>query len=226
MKIGAIIQARLGSTRLPGKALRQVLGKPMLCYLVESVARCSEIDEMIVATSDHPSDDALEELCRANGWPCRRGPLDDVALRFLQTAKGAGFDAFVRLAGDSPLLDRRLVERAVRLYKQEGPDLATNVLKRTFPKGQSVEVVKTETFAAAYPLMTSDEEREHVTLRFYRRAEEYRLVNFESGHDYGGIQLSVDTAEDMDRFARIAACLERPHWEYTYQDFLEILGRS
>jgi len=223
MTIGAIIQARMSSNRFPGKILYKVNGKPLLQYLLESLGHCSNLDQLIVVTSARPSDDAVAEFCREHGIDCHRGALDDVAGRLVDSIAANNMDAFVRLSGDSPLLDYRLVDRAVGIFKSGDFDIVTNVLKRTFPKGQSVEVIKSTILTKAYPFMRRAGEREHVTPYFYSRRKYFAIRNFESGKDYGAIQLSVDTREDMTRFEAILSALEKPHWEYSFETFINQL---
>jgi spore coat polysaccharide biosynthesis protein SpsF len=212
------------SERLPGKILYRVQGKPLLQYLLESMQQCNSVDRLLIATSVEPSDDPVERFCADIGVACYRGSLNDVAKRFLDAAEANGLDAFVRISGDSPLMDYRLVERAVEVFRSRECDLVTNVLRRTFPKGCSVEVVRVETLRNAYPRFRRDEEREHVTSYFYSQQEEVNICDFESGGDYGKLNLSVDTDEDMRLFESVVSSMERPHWEYTYKEVLSQFG--
>ncbi len=221
--LGAIVQARLNSSRFPGKVLHKVKGKPLLQYLLESLAQCSRLDKVIVATSLEPSDEPVALFCHDLGIACFRGPLDDVARRFLEAAQFNGLDAFVRINGDSPLLDYRLVDKAVSLYLNGKSDVVTNVLRRTYPKGQSVEIIRLNAFKMIYPRLRSDAEREHVTSFFYNHSEEFAIHHFESGKQYGTIQLSVDTPEDMTHFEQIIDSLEKPPWEYSFEDSVRLL---
>lgn len=223
MKIGAIVQARMSSFRFPGKVLYEVGGKPMLQYLLESLDHCTTLEKIIVATSTEDSDNPVAAFCEKAGVPYFRGPLDNVAKRFVETLRVHPLTAFVRLNADSPILDHRLVDRAVDIFFSGRYDLVTNTLKRTFPKGQSVEVVNSIVFKVNYPLMNRQSEREHVTSYFYTHPDRFIIYNFESGKDYSDMQLSVDTSEDMRRFAAIVAKLEKPCWEYTFEDFLTLL---
>lgn len=222
MEIGVIVQARMGSRRLPGKVLRRAGGKPMIAYLLESLSRCTSAGRTLVATSTEKEDDPLSDYCRDGGVPCFRGSLEDVAGRFRGAMEAFGLDAFVRVNGDSPLLDHRLVDRAADLFREGGRDLVTNVLVRTFPKGQSVEAVGAGAFRTACGRMTTAEEREHVTRHFYLHAGDYRLFDFKSDDDFGRVQMSVDTPEDMTAFETLAGKLERPHWEYGWRELLRL----
>ena len=155
--------------------------------------------------------------------PCCRGPLEDVAGRFIEVLNSFKFDAFVRVNGDSPLLDYRLVNKGVTIFNSSHFDLVTNTKKRTFPKGQSVEVVNSSVFRRSYSLMRAPKEREHITSYFYNHSEELSIYNFESQEDYSNIQLSIDTPEDMKRFTGIITKLKRQHWEYPFEDFITMM---
>lgn len=219
--IGAIIQARMSSFRFPGKVLYDVNGKPLLKYLIESLFQCSGIDRVVVATSIELSDNPIVEFCQSVGVECYQGPLEDVAGRFAKLLDKYKFDAFLRVSGDSPLLDYRLVSKAVSYFKNGEFDMVTNTLKRTFPKGQSIEIVNRDVFKATYPLMKTRNEKEHVTTYFYLHSERFNIYNFESGEDLGNVQLSVDTTKDMRKFKAIVTSMERPHWQYTFKDILK-----
>jgi spore coat polysaccharide biosynthesis protein SpsF (cytidylyltransferase family) len=221
-RIGAIVQARMTSRRLPGKSLRLLCGKPMLQYVLESLGQVDELVQTIVATSIDPSDDPIAKFCEQFGWDCFRGPLDNVAERFLQAAVAHDYSAFVRVSGDSPLLDHRLAARAMALFAESGADLATNVFPRSFPTGMSVEVVRMETFERIVPALAEPGDREHVTSYFYRQAERFRIVNFARDVPRRDVHLAVDTPEQFAYVARIVGAMRRPHWEYSLEDVLRL----
>lgn len=220
VKIGAIVQARMSSKRLPGKVLRDVLDKPILQYLLERLNHCSVLDEIVVATSMEHSDQPIVDFCEQFGVRCYRGNLDNVAGRFNDLLQEYQFDIFVRLSGDSPLLDQNLVEQGVKVLLKNKADLVTNVLSRTYPKGQSVELLYRDVFQAAYPFMKTPDEMEHVTKYFYNHQERFEIVNFKSGRDCGNIQLSVDTVEDEQMFSAIVHRMNKPHWEYRWDELV------
>lgn len=222
MAVAAIVQARTDSTRLPGKVLREVDRKPLLAYLLERLERATLIDGVVVATSDAPSDDGLAAFCGAWGADCHRGPLGDVAGRVLGTARARGLDAFVRLSGDSPLLDQSLVDRAVALLRDSGSELATNVYPRTFPHGQSVEAFRTDAFARGYEAMEDDFDFEHATPFFYRHESDFLIASFVHDPNLGDLRLVVDTRDDLDTFAKILSAMDRPHWDYGLEEVLEL----
>ena len=199
-----IVQARLSSARLPGKVLRPLVGRPILGRVFDRVAYARRVTRAIVATSNEPADDAIEGFCGIEGVDCFRGPLYDVAERCCQAAERHSADAFVRVSGDSPLIAPELIDQAISLYEAQDTDLATNVMVRSFPKGMSVEVVRSEALRRAQAIML-DGEAEHVTSVFYRRAAEFRIASFSSNHAWGTVQLSIDTPDDFAMIERIIA---------------------
>jgi len=221
-KMLAVVQARMSSTRLPGKVLRPIRGKPMLLYLIEKVVRCPSLDDLIVATSSDESDDVLAASCARWKIPCYRGSLSNVASRFKEILDQRAPYGCLRVNGDSPLLDGALMDRAVGVFLGEEWDLVTNVQVRTYPKGQSVEVFRADAYRKAFAKMEREEEWEHVTRHFYVHPHSYRIHNIHSGRNYGRIQLSVDTPGDMTLIEGILSRMTRPHWEYRLEDVLRL----
>ncbi len=207
MVVVALIQARMSSNRLPGKVLHPIQGRPLLGHVIDRLRRCRTLDGIRIATSAHPSDAPIGDFAAAEGVAVHRGSLDDVAGRLLDAAIAARADGLVRISGDSPLIDPALVDRAVGMFRAERPDLVSNVVRRTFPKGQSVEVVAVAALRRACSRMTADSEREHVTPWFYAHPDEVRIVGFEADPPHGALQLSVDTIEDLRRVEAILARL-------------------
>lgn len=222
MKIGAIIQARMNSQRLPGKVLRNIAGKPLLQYLLERTERCDGLDAVVVATSEEASDQPIVDFCRDFGAACMRGPLFDVAGRFKQVLDKCRFSAFVRVSADSPLLDQRLIDKAVKIFRQGDFEIVTNVLKRTYPTGQSVEVLNASTFMDGYKQMQNSEDREHLTKFFYKNYKNFRIFNFVSERDYSKQRLSVDTSKDLEIISSIIERMDRSHWQYDLEGILKI----
>ena len=218
MTVGAVVQARMTSTRLPGKVLAPLAGRPALEWLLERLEHAEGLDALIVATSDDPSDDPVVAFCAARGTRVARGPLEDVAARMLAAAEG--LDAFVRVNGDSPLLDQRLVERGAALMRETGADLVTNVRPRTFPPGQSVEVVRTAALARALEAGASAEEREHVTGPLYGNG--WTIARFEADVPRTDVHLTLDTPADHERLEAILRAMDRPHWDYGWAEVVEL----
>lgn len=221
MKVMMVVQARFSSRRLPGKVLRPMAGKPMLAWLIERLQRVHGTEGIVVATSMGADDDAVAQFAAGLGMPCFRGPLDDVLGRFVGTVRQFRLDAAVRISGDSPLLDPALVERGIRLFREERPDLATNVWPRTYPKGQSVEIVSREALERA-DAEASGEDREHVTAPLYRHPERYRIASFGAETSSNDVQMSVDTEADFRLAERMLEAMSRPHWEYGVDALLDL----
>lgn len=215
MRIGAIIQARMGSRRLPGKSLALICSKPLLQYVIESLRQCRKLDCLALATSGEAEDDAIAALARDLDVVCTRGPLANVAARFALTIEQLGLNVFVRICGDSPLLDWRLVDRAVGMFLDSNADMVSNCHPRVFPPGASVEVVRSEVFLRALPHIADPGEQEHVTSYFHARAADFHIVSMGADRDYSGLNLCVDEPGDLERIRGLVRRLKRPHWSYT-----------
>jgi spore coat polysaccharide biosynthesis protein SpsF len=221
--IAVVAQARMTSVRLPGKVLRPLDGRrPCLQFLAERLMRCERTGLLVVATSVDPTDDPVADLCEKLEVALHRGPLEDVAGRYLEAVDRFGLDAFVRVTADSPLIDQRLVDRGIELFEEGGADVVTNVFPSTFASGHSLEVVDAQVYRQAYADMSEPEHFEHVTNFFYRNPERFRIRNFESGRDEGGIDVSLDTEEDARLIEQIITRMDRPHWDYSYEEIMEL----
>ena len=221
--IGVVVQARMSSARLPGKVLLPLAGRPALGYLLERLALAAEPGLVVVATSDEPDDDPVAELAAARGVAVHRGPLADVAGRMAAAAERFGLDALVRVSGDSPLLDPALVDRAVALFRAGEADLVTNVWPRSFPVGQSVEVVSSAALRRVLAESADADDREHVTRHIYGNADRFRIVNFarEAG-DASDVRLTLDTEDDLRRLEAIVAAMDRPHAGYGVDELIDL----
>jgi spore coat polysaccharide biosynthesis protein SpsF (cytidylyltransferase family) len=212
----------MGSSRLPGKVLADLAGRPALAWLLERLEHATELDAVVVATSTEPADDAVEQFCGRLGQAVHRGPLEDLAARVLGAADAFGLDALVRVNGDSPVLDQRLVDRGVALLRVSGADLVSNVRPRSFPPGQSVEALRTAALRTAVRRMVDDDDREHVTGWLYRHADELRTLRFEQDPAVTAPPLTLDTPEDHARLDGVLRSMDRPHWEYRWDEVVAL----
>ncbi|MFA5087935.1 MAG: NTP transferase domain-containing protein [Candidatus Omnitrophota bacterium] len=223
LNIPVFIQARMSSQRLPGKMLIEVQDKPLLSYVVDRLRFSQRAKQIVVITSCDSSDDPLAQWCLKNGVDVFRGDLQDVYGRFAAAARHYGADAFVRISGDSPLIDPEIVDEAIGIFEQGEGDLVTNVFPRSFPKGESVEVIRSKTFLEYDPRITASDEREHVTLFFYRNPQSVRIKNISnSAGDYAAHNLCVDTPDDLARFQKIVGLMDKPLTEYGWQNCLAL----
>jgi len=219
--IGCLIQARLSSKRLPGKMLMPIQGKPLVSWVAEAAGRSNLCPDPIVITSSDSSDDRLYDYCVQNDIRCFRGPLDDVAGRFIEAARNFDLDAAVRISGDSPFIDPALIDRTVALFLSSESDLATNVRVRSYPKGQSVEVISADILSSCHEDM-SKVQREHVTKYFYDNQDGIVISDFLCECPWEGIQMSVDTSEDLARAEIMARRAGNGCASLSYRDWAEL----
>lgn len=223
MTVGVVILCRYSSSRLPGKILLPVAGKPMLTHIVERVRRSGL--PVMVATSDQASDEPIERHCRELGVPCFRGSLDNVAERFLRAAQSQGWRYATRINGDNLFVDADLLREMARIAATGDFELVTNVPGRSYPPGASIEIVDVKAYAALAAGFTEPAHREHVTLYLYDHPESCRRhvhVN-PLREQMAGLNLAIDTQEDYQRAQRIAADLPAPLLE---RSLLEITNAA
>jgi spore coat polysaccharide biosynthesis protein SpsF len=199
MDIKVFIQARMSSSRFPGKVLAPVCGQPMIARVVEGARRIFDRQAMIVATSTEVSDDPLALYVQSLGVKVFRGPLEDVFGRYRLCLEENPCDWFFRLSADSPLLNSEILKAMVS-YLDESLDLITNVQKRTFPHGHSAELLRAKRFTQIDPSRLSEDDREHVTKFYYSHTGEFRILNLENlDADYARLNFVVDTLDDLRR---------------------------
>lgn len=222
-----VVQARAGSTRLPGKVLAEVGGLPMLAFQLKRLLPITDRlrSTVVVATSDLPGDDAVEEVALHVGVDVVRGSEGDVLGRFAIALAQHPTDTVVRLTGDCPLTDPFIVEAAIRLHQDTGADYTSNVLPRSYPKGLDVEVLSARALRSAELEATDQPDREHVTPFVYRRPERFRLANLHSGQNLGEEHWTVDTAEDLARIREIVAMVPDP-MVASWNRILSVVGRA
>ena len=200
MKRVCVVQARMGSTRMPGKVLRDLAGRPMLSQILRRLRACRSLDEIVIATSTAGGDDPIVELARSERVPVFRGSETDVLARILAAAQSTHGDVVVRVTGDCPLLDPDVTDRVVdELTNNSGTaDYASNVLRRTFPRGLDVEAMFLDTLVRVQRLARSDSEREHVTITIRsERPDLFLTRSVESEIDDSDLRWTVDEESDM-----------------------------
>jgi spore coat polysaccharide biosynthesis protein SpsF len=223
---GAIILSRMDSRRLPGKPLLRVRGRPLVDYILSRCRRLQAVGgHIVLATSDRAVDDPLADFARENRVPVFRGSAYDVAGRVLACARQFAFDYFVRVNGDSPLIEPALIDRAVRTAVDSRLDLVTNLFPRSFPYGVSAEVVRTAAFAEAYARMDRPDHHEHVTKYLYEHIDRLAYANIACLEgDMSRVRMTVDTAEDLDWFGRLVDRFDTAIDDVTYADALPFCG--
>jgi spore coat polysaccharide biosynthesis protein SpsF len=197
LKITAIIQARMGSSRLPGKVLMDLGGETVLSRVVRRLRRASRVHEIITATTESPRDAVIVEACDGLGVPCFRGSEQDVLDRYFRAAEKFGADAVVRITSDCPLIDPALVDEVIQCLVEQHADFACNVMPRTYPRGLDAEVFTVEALRKAWQISDQPHQREHVTPLFYERSDIFRFASVRGERDYSQYRWTLDTPEDL-----------------------------
>ena len=204
MKTVGIIQARMTSTRLPGKVLKTVLGKPLLAYEVERLRRVALLDELVVATTTNETDDPVCAFCEDAGVPVYRGSEDDVLRRFYEAAGRFGADTVVRFTADCPLIDPALVSDILRTYLADGARFDyVGVDYESIPRGMDAEVFSYRALERAEREGTGASDREHVTWYLHRNPDRFSVHRYSIQNDWSKYRFTVDTQEDFDLIEKI-----------------------
>jgi spore coat polysaccharide biosynthesis protein SpsF len=226
MTVGAIVQARTGSTRLPGKALLDIAGMTMLARVIDRTRRARTIDRVIVATTTNPQDDRVVDHARGLDVEVFRGDEHDVLDRYYQAARQHELDVIVRITSDCPLLDPGLADEVVRplLDPSSLVDYSCNTLRRTYPRGLDVEAVPLRTLERAWREAESVHERAHVFPYVYEHPERFSLAGRSDPIDRSHMRWTVDTAEDL-AFVR-EVCRALGTLDFTWTDVLTVLDAN
>jgi spore coat polysaccharide biosynthesis protein SpsF len=223
MRTLIIVQARMTSTRLPGKVLLPLAGEAMLTRLLERLRRVQRAHGIVIATTTNTTDDAITELCAKLNVPCHRGSEHDVLSRYADAARLHGADVVVRITADCPLIDPALIDQVIATYEAGDTDYVSNMLPPTWPYGMAVEVFSAGALAQAHTEATQAAEREHVTPFLYWHPERYRLRNVASPVDLSQHRWTVDTPEDYALVSRLFEHLMPTHPQFTQADVLALL---
>lgn len=224
----AIVQARMTSTRLPGKVLAPVLGEPMILRQLARVVRAQSLDGIVVATSTDPSDDALASELRAAGYTVHRGDLDDVLGRHVAAMDAMGAGVVVRITADCPLISPRVIDEVVAAFQASSADYVSNTLKPTYPDGLDVEVFTADALRAVHDTSHDPAEREHVTLGVYRHPDRFSVVNVvdPAGSDHSDLRWTVDTPDDLLFVCEVYSALWPGNPDFEYEDVLALVERE
>jgi spore coat polysaccharide biosynthesis protein SpsF len=224
LKTVAIIQARIGSTRLPGKVLRDLAGSTVLARVVNRVRKFTLVDDVVVATSDRSADDVIVNECRRIDVAWFRGNEEDVLDRFAGAARWSGASVCVRLTADCPLLDPGVSDTIISVFLEAngGADYASNKIPQSFPRGLDTEVFSTEALSRAARDARRRYERAHVTPYIYRHPEMFSLISVTSDVDRADWRWTIDTAEDLEFVREIYHRLDGSP-DFSWQDVLAII---
>jgi len=224
--IAVFIQARKSSTRLPGKVLKPILGKPMLEHQIERVKGCETIDRVVVVTSTSPDDQDIVKLCKSCQVDVFCGSLENVLDRFYQAARTFGPEHIVRLTGDCPLIDPSVVDRMVRLYFEQGGDYGTNCVPPTYPDGLDAEIFSFKNLELARNEAMLPSHFEHISVFFEDRPERFKIVNLAHPKDLSSLRWTVDEPEDLEFVTRVFEKLYPSNPLFTMEDVLRLLEEN
>lgn len=224
MNVGFIILCRYNSSRLPGKILKEINGKPILLYIIERLRFVISTNSIVVATSEEISDDPIAEYCRKSGIQVFRGSLSDVASRFLTCAKQFNFEFAFRINGDNLFVDIDLIKTALRIACTGEYSFISNVHNRTFPKGMSIEGVNVNLYASVYPKFDIYQ-REHVMPYFYDNGDHIRhfYIYNVAVPELAGVQLAIDTETDYDLAKKIVSRFKTTQHNYGLKEISTII---
>lgn len=228
MKVAAIIQARMGSTRLPGKVLKKVKGKTLLEYQIERVKRAQTINEIIIATTLNKEDDQIVELCEQLSIQYYRGFEEDVLSRYYEAAMKFNVDVIVRLTSDCPVIDPEVIDQVVSHYvkNQNMYDYVSNTLVRTYPRGMDTEVFSNRVLLRIYKEAKKSNEREHVTSYIYHHPEQFSIGNVVFERDESQYRLTVDTSEDFALIENILQVLYSQKHHFDLKEIINVLQEN
>lgn len=224
--IAAIVQARFGSTRLPGKILKEINHKPMLWHVVNRLSHSKLIDKCIVATTVLAEDDQVQKFCEENNFLFYRGSSEDVLSRYYNVAKSFNAKIIVRITSDCPVIDFSIIDKMLEEFisgtRMERLDYLSNVLTRSFPRGLDTEIFTFAALEKAYNEAIQVYEREHVTPYIYNHPEIFTLKNFSNEKDYSFHRWTVDTQEDFNLIENIYKSLYEKNKMFLFEDILKL----
>ena len=226
MRVIAIIQARMTSTRLPGKVMMEVGGKPLLGYELERAARAKRLSGIVVATTTNATDDIVARFAESCGVGVYRGPEDDVLERYHGAAAAFGAEAVVRLTADCPLIDPDLIDSVVSalLDAQEPVDYTSNVLeRRTYPRGLDAEAFTRDALERTWREAKAPFEREHVTPYIYNHPEIFKLEGVYGDRDLSRHRWTVDTPEDFELIRTLLEQLYPVNPTFSFEDIVRLM---
>jgi spore coat polysaccharide biosynthesis protein SpsF len=228
MKTVIIVQARMTSTRLPGKVLKTVLGKPLLEYQIERLRRVKLADAIVIATTTNPTDDPIVALCTSLSIPYYRGSEQDVLSRYYEAAQIHQADVIVRVTSDCPLIDPQVIDQVIQYYidHQDQYDYVSNSLERTYPRGMDTEVFSFKVLQEIFLEAKALPDREHVTPFIYRHSERYRLAGIQYVKNCSHYRWTVDTQEDFELITRMIEAIYPRTQNFTLSDCLSLVQNN
>tara|TARA_B100000575_G_scaffold79184_1_gene61936 strand:+ start:2124 stop:2798 length:675 start_codon:yes stop_codon:yes gene_type:complete len=218
-----IIQARMGSKRLKGKMLMKIDRKSIIQHVIDKVKKIDSIHKIIIASTNSIDDDNLEKVCKLNNITIFRGSKNNVFDRFQKISIKNNYSTILRINGDSPLLDIKLFNKMIKISKNKKYDIFTNVQPRTFPQGQSFELIKRKILIDFDQKKLTKKHKEHVTSYFYENKSKYKIVNYSNSDNLGNINLSINNKNDLMNIKKIFYKYKSKTYNLDYLKMVEFL---
>ena len=225
MKVTAIIQARMTSSRLPGKILMEVLGKPLLQLMIERVQQAKCINSVVLATTTNKEDDPTEELGKSMGVEVFRGSEEDVLDRFYRAADKFGGEHIMRLTGDCPLIDPDFLDELTDFYFDGGYDYAANCVEPTLPDGLDAEIISMKALREVHEKAVRPPHKEHVTLYVRDNADQFKIGSWKHTEDYSSMRWTVDNREDFELVKAILEGISQEKNDFRMTDVIKFLKK-
>lgn len=228
LKIVAVIQARMGSTRLPQKVLKKILGKTLIELIYHRLTFCREIDQIVLSTSTKKENDILVKHAKSIGLRYYRGSEKDLISRLLGTAKKFRANAIVRITADCPLVDPGIVDRMVKIYREKTKrvDLVTNIFPPTFPDGLDIEILPFFTLKRLNDKVRNPLGREWLTYYIMENPKKFRIYNFKNPVNLSSMRLTIDYPEDLVFVSKVFKALDKKSKIFTMIDILSFLKKN
>lgn len=227
-KIVVIIQARMGSTRLPGKVMKKILGKEVILHDIDRVKQIKNLDKIVIATTTKKDDDVIFEIVK-NYNPdvgIFRGSEDDVLDRYYKAAKEFNAKVVVRITSDCPLIDPNISDKVIDTFLNNDCDYCSNTLKQTYPRGLDTEVFSFEALERAWKEAKENYQREHVTPYLYENPEKFKLLNVSNDDDLSHLRWTLDTPDDFKFISEIYKRLYNKEKMFYMEDILKVLDKE
>lgn len=221
-----VLQARMSSSRLPGKVMMDINGKPMIHWQIQRILSSKCVDSLVVATSVDPSDDSLVLFLEENSINVYRGVLDNVLSRYIEVSERYAHDALIRLTGDCPLVMPELIDQMVDAFYEQDVDYLSNTLIPTFPDGLDIEIIRQGVLQNLNAFNLEPKELEHMTYGIYMRPETFKLSNFLNESNRSQDRWTVDYQEDLDFVQEIYSHFLGRETKFTYKEIIEFLEEN
>lgn len=221
-----VLQARMSSSRLPGKVMLEINNKPMIYWQIKRILNAKKVSSLVIATSLDSTDDTLSQFLEDHSFNVYRGSLDNVLSRFLEVSEKYPHDSLIRLTGDCPLVMPELVDQMVEAFYEKDVDYLSNTLDPTYPDGLDIEIMKLGVLEKLSTFHLEPKELEHVTYGIYKRPESFLLSNFSNKSNHSHERWTVDYQEDFEFVHSIFSRFTGRETEFTYQEVIEFLEEN